>query len=269
MRLLFFIVAGAAAFVPSSRPECARSAHSSSIRSSASTVISSSTRFNEDALDRRRFLGGLPPALASLAVFQRSSPALAAGGIAGLLGVRTDEPFGKLPQDQFVDKSGVRYYNYVVGQGASPEYGQVLRIEWVGYVRTSSEAELVKFDSTLSRKTIFVFKHGNGRLVQGLDAGVHTMRVGGTRRIIMPPALGYTDKGIFGPIPPSPFDRNKLESLVKNMSPDTGEVVFDVKLLEAYDDDADPGFYSDESFPEETMRNIDQRIENMKNLAKR
>ena len=97
-----------------------------------------------------------------------------------MLGVRTDEPFGKLPQDQFVDKSGVRYYDYVVGQGASPEYGQVLRIEWVGYVRTSSEAELVKFDSTLSRKTIFVFKHGNGRLVQGLDAGVHTMRVGGT-----------------------------------------------------------------------------------------
>ena len=51
------------------------------------------------------------------------------------------------------------------------------------------------------------------------------------------------------------------------MSPDTGEVVFDVKLLEAYDDDADLGFYIDEFL--KTMRNIDQRIENMKNLAKR
>ena len=219
---------------------------------------------------RRQFLVGLPPVAASLVwSFGLATPAQAVGGgIAGMLGIRTDEPFGKLPQEQFVDRSGLRYYDYVVGQGPKPAYGQVLRIEWVGYVRTSADNQLIKFDSTLSRKTVFLFKHGNGRLVQGLDAGIHTMRVGGARRIILPPALGYTDKGLYGPIPPSPFDRQKLESLVENMSPDTGEVVFDVKLLEAYDDDADPGYYSDLSFSEDTMRSVDQRLENLKSLSK-
>ena len=52
--------------------------------------------------------------------------------------------------------------------------------------------------------------------MQGLDVGIHTMRVGGIRRIIIPPALGYTDKGIYGPIPPNPFDRKALENLIDN-----------------------------------------------------
>ena len=217
---------------------------------------------------RREIFGSISPLAAAFLLQKTTQPAHAVSGLAGLIGLRQDEPFGKLPAEQFLDKSGIRYYDYVVGQGPLPAYGQVLRIDWVGYVRTSADSELSRFDSSLSRNTAFLFKHGNGRIVQGLDAGIHTMRVGGIRRIIIPPALGYTDKGIYGPIPPNPFDRKALENLIDRLSSNTGEVVFDVKLLEAYDDDADPGYYTDETFSAEIMRSIDQRIENMKALAK-
>jgi FKBP-type peptidyl-prolyl cis-trans isomerase len=58
------------------------------------------------------------------------------------------------------------------------------------FLTTVSSAQ-VKFDSSLERNTPLVFKHGSGRLVPGIEDGVHEMRVGGERRVEIPKRLGY------------------------------------------------------------------------------
>eukprot|EP00614_Pseudopedinella_elastica_P007810 CAMPEP_0172603654 /NCGR_PEP_ID=MMETSP1068-20121228/23906_1 /TAXON_ID=35684 /ORGANISM="Pseudopedinella elastica, Strain CCMP716" /LENGTH=276 /DNA_ID=CAMNT_0013405469 /DNA_START=38 /DNA_END=868 /DNA_ORIENTATION=- len=181
------------------------------------------------------------------------------------------QPFGPLPKNAEFEpvalQFSVKCLDYSVGKGAQPEYGQALRLNWVGYVRTSANAELVKFDSTMDRGEVFLYKHGNGRILQGLDQGVHTMKVGGKRRISFPNRLGYKEAGFYGPIPPSPFSRRNLEGLIAKLD-ETGEVVFDVHLIEAFDDDADPGYYKDSSFSPQVMQLVEKRLELMESMAK-
>lgn len=75
--------------------------------------------------------------------------------------------FGRLPSEGFVEKSGLRYYDYAVGQGNFPRYGQVLRVEFVASAQVGAGAETVKFFSTFDRgMDTFIFKHGNGRMIR-------------------------------------------------------------------------------------------------------
>jgi hypothetical protein len=85
----------------------------------------------------------------------------------------------------------------------------------------------------------YFLKHGNGLSVQGIEEALHTMRLGGRRRVILTPELGFTsDKG---PLPPEAGGRDKLFAAVADGRP----LVFDLELVDVMDDAFDRGDYED------------------------
>lgn len=95
--------------------------------------------------------------------------------------------------------SGLRYIDERVGEGATPQNGQNVSVRYTGWLTDGS-----KFDSSLDRGQPFGFPLGAGRVIRGWDEGVASMKVGGKRRLIIPPELGYGSQGTAGgPIPPN------------------------------------------------------------------
>lgn len=177
---------------------------------------------------------------------------LGALGLAGLsipkpapaVGLQEDE----VPRAGFRTKSGVKYYDIREGEGSTPKWGQVCIVHYEGYCRPTPNAPLVLFDDTYSRHLPYIIKHGNGRLIKGLEEGLHTMKLGGYRRIVVPLSLGYT-RAALGPFPPNSLRRKILyrELRKAEASDPPGELVFDVELLSVYDDEADQGYYEAET----------------------
>lgn len=93
--------------------------------------------------------------------------------------------------------SGLRYVDEVVGTGDSPSAGKKVRVHYTGTLTDGT-----KFDSSVDRGTPFEFVIGVGQVIRGWDEGVMSMRVGGKRKLIIPPALGYGPSGT-GKIPPN------------------------------------------------------------------
>ena len=60
-----------------------------------------------------------------------------------------------------------------------------------------------KFDSSKDRRDAFVFALGKGQVIKGWDEGVQGMKVGGKRKLTIPPAMGYGSRGAGGVIPPN------------------------------------------------------------------
>ena len=111
-------------------------------------------------------------------------------------------------------------------------------------------------------------KHGNGRNVPGLDEGLHTMKVGGKRRIIIPPKLGYVTSGI-GPIPVGPVGRWKLNHLIDKMvEVKGGNLIFDVEMRNIMVDEADQGYYDDDSLSPEDFDRLRQNIQSAQQASK-
>ena len=94
--------------------------------------------------------------------------------------------------------SGLKYTDVVVGNGAQPQPGQTAVVHYTGWLVDGK-----KFDSSKDRGQPFSFPLGQGRVIKGWDEGVATMRVGGTRRLTIPPDLGYGARGAGGTIPPN------------------------------------------------------------------
>jgi peptidylprolyl isomerase len=93
--------------------------------------------------------------------------------------------------------SGLRYVDLVAGTGASPATGDQVEVHYTGWLEDGK-----KFDSSVDRGEPFVFPLGAGRVIRGWDEGVASMKVGGRRRLIVPPSLGYGDRGAGRVIPP-------------------------------------------------------------------
>lgn len=105
-------------------------------------------------------------------------------------------------------ESGLQYEDLVVGDGQTAERGQSVEVHYTGWLTNGK-----KFDSSLDRRQPFSFKLGAGQVIKGWDEGVAGMKVGGKRKLSIPPHLGYGARGAGGVIPPN------------------AELIFEVELL--------------------------------------
>ena len=96
--------------------------------------------------------------------------------------------------------SGLQYEDTQVGTGASPQKGQTCVMHYTGWLWENG-AKGKKFDSSVDRGRPFEFPLGQGRVIKGWDEGVASMKIGGKRTLLIPPALGYGDRGAAGVIP--------------------------------------------------------------------
>jgi peptidylprolyl isomerase len=104
----------------------------------------------------------------------------------------------------FTTPSGLRFIDIKVGTGPEVRDGQTVTVNYTGWIYEDGKKGK-KFDSSVDRKKPFAFELGQGKVVKGWDEGVSTMRVGGKRTLIVPPALGYGEQGAGGVIPPNAF----------------------------------------------------------------
>ena len=98
--------------------------------------------------------------------------------------------------------SGLQYEDTVVGGGDAAEAGDQVSVHYTGWLHTGG-VKGAKFDSSKDRGDAFSFGLGAGQVIRGWDEGVQGMRVGGTRVLVIPPALGYGARGAGGVIPPN------------------------------------------------------------------
>jgi FKBP-type peptidyl-prolyl cis-trans isomerase FkpA len=94
--------------------------------------------------------------------------------------------------------SGLVFEELVVGTGNAAASGQKVSVHYTGWLTNGT-----KFDSSKDRGEPFVFPLGKGHVIKGWDEGVAGMKVGGKRKLTIPPALGYGARGAGGVIPPN------------------------------------------------------------------
>ncbi len=101
------------------------------------------------------------------------------------------------------------------GAGATAAPGQRVTVHYTGWLHDPAAPETKgrKFDSSRDRGDPFQFELGAGHVIRGWDQGVAGMKIGGQRRLTIPPELGYGARGAGGVIPPN------------------ATLVFDVELL--------------------------------------
>jgi peptidylprolyl isomerase len=97
---------------------------------------------------------------------------------------------------EIVTASGLKYVDLVQGDGGSPQTGQTVSVNYIGTLENGK-----KFDSSYDRGKPFEFRMGTGSVIKGWDEGLVSMKVGGKRKLIIPPALGYGVRGAPPDIP--------------------------------------------------------------------
>ena len=116
-------------------------------------------------------------------------------------------------QDFIIRDNGLRYLDVEMGNGAMAETGTIVVVHLIGWLDDNG-AKGVKFISTYDRGKPVSFKLGTDKVMKAWSEGVHGMKTGGKRRLLVPSKLGYGEKGV--------------EEIV---SPNA-DLVFDVELLE-------------------------------------
>lgn len=95
-------------------------------------------------------------------------------------------------------KSGLKYEDLKEGTGPEAKRGDVVEVHYTGRLKDGK-----KFDSSKDRGKPFSFQLGASQVIKGWDEGVQGMKVGGTRKLIIPPDLAYGARGFGNVIPPN------------------------------------------------------------------
>ena len=97
-----------------------------------------------------------------------------------------------------ITDSGLKIEELVEGEGDVAQSGMQVQVHYTGWL-TNGE----RFDSSHDRDQAFGFGLGKGQVIRGWDEGVQGMRIGGKRKLTIPPQLGYGQAGAGGVIPPN------------------------------------------------------------------
>jgi len=109
-------------------------------------------------------------------------------------------PFASFAAEEVMMKtsSGLQYADLVVGKGREAHAGETASVHYTGTL-----VDGTKFDSSKDRNQSFSFRLGAGHVIKGWDEGVEGMKIGGTRKLVIPPDLGYGARGAGSTIPPN------------------------------------------------------------------
>jgi len=129
--------------------------------------------------------------------------AVALGGLVYLLSIFTGNTgqspnAGAVPGTEVTTPSGLKYVDEVIGTGEMPRAGQTITVHYTGTL-----ADGTKFDSSRDGNEPLSRPIGVGLLIKGWDEGIMSMRVGGRRKFVVPPSLGYGLAGNPPKIPPN------------------------------------------------------------------
>jgi FKBP-type peptidyl-prolyl cis-trans isomerase FkpA len=116
-------------------------------------------------------------------------------------------------KDLTTTPTGLRYKDLKVGEGKKAETGDTVEVYYTGWLTSGKE-----FDSSKGKP--FTFTLGEGRVIKGWDEGVAGMKIGGKRKLVIPPELAYGQRGAGRDIPPN------------------ATLVFEVELLKVREDEA-------------------------------
>ncbi|MCC6349195.1 MAG: FKBP-type peptidyl-prolyl cis-trans isomerase [Candidatus Eisenbacteria bacterium] len=94
--------------------------------------------------------------------------------------------------------SGLVYEDLAIGNGKMADPGLQVSVHYTGWLTDGT-----KFDSSHDRNQPYQFTLGQGEVIQGWDEGIKGMRVGGKRKLTVPPDLAYGSRGAGGVIPPN------------------------------------------------------------------
>ncbi|HVX76235.1 MAG TPA: FKBP-type peptidyl-prolyl cis-trans isomerase [Bradyrhizobium sp.] len=128
--------------------------------------------------------------------------AIAIGGVGASLTLAPTIAQAQTTGKTVTTPSGLQIIDTVVGTGPSPKPGQICVMHYTGWLYENGQKGK-KFDSSVDRNEPFEFPIGKHQVIAGWDEGVATMKVGGKRTLIIPPALGYGARGAGGVIPPN------------------------------------------------------------------
>ncbi|KAJ6375177.1 hypothetical protein OIU77_000203 [Salix suchowensis] len=193
----------------------------------SSPVISSTSPSSSSSTRRALSLSIISlSTVLSIPTLSRPAAAAAAAAIADFL---------DLP-----DSGGVKALDLRIGSGSVPDEGDQVAIHYYGRLAAKQGW---RFDSTYDHKDStgepvpFVFTLGSGKVIAGIETAVRSMRVGGVRRVIIPPSQGYQNT-TQEPLPPNFFDRQRLFTTIFNPTrlangegSTLGTLIFDIELV--------------------------------------
>jgi len=118
------------------------------------------------------------------------------------------QPSGENPVSENTDSAEItelQITDVVDGDGATAEAGQTVVVHYTGWLYDPSQPDNrgAKFDSSVDRDQPFSFPLGAGRVIRGWDEGFAGMQIGGKRILVIPPDMGYGERGAGGAIPPN------------------------------------------------------------------